>query len=144
MRRKTRFVAVFAAFFVLQGPLCALACLDVVTPAAASMGGADASPASAAGHGCHDIESSTPSSPSSPLPPSSRTNHDDCGCDGAAPALVSSSVDAAAKLLTVAVALPAHKEFPPALRRLDRATPVAAATDLPPPDLLLLHSILLI
>lgn len=125
VKRSIWLIATVAAVFVLQAPLCALACLD----------NADAEPPAAAGHACHE-ESSDPSPAGVP------GSHEDCGCEIAADAVVFQPSGFTTTLVQVFI-LPSI--------RCELATfhsaweiSVTYEIDLPPPDILLLKSTLII
>ena len=127
LRRRVWLIATVAALFGLQAPLCALACLDNpfdLLPVASESGD----------HPCHQ-ESPDPE-------PASGDSHGDC-CQLAYQAIFPGSVDTASAGLSLA-------EAPPSTVRLlgqadcHLASVVPEFTDLPPPDILLLKSTLLI
>jgi len=131
VKRRNWLIAAFTALFVLQAPLCVLACLPLVESATAVAG---------AEHGespCHETApSSDPSEPAN--------SHDDCGCEDSYTAIVASADQNSGKLSAtpllppkaLAVDLHASASWVP------RAHP--KETDLPPPDILLLNTTLLI
>ena len=111
-----------AALFVLQAPLCALACLDT----------ADAKPPAAAGHACHE-ESPDPSPADAP---------EDCGCAITADALVFQPSVSTTTWVQAFMFPSVGCEL--ATFHSDWGTSVAYEIDLPPPDILLLKSTLII
>lgn len=124
--RGHRLTATVAALFVLQAPLCALACLPESGTAimAESAGGAPP---------CHEPAEA----------PEKSEPHDDCGCaDSSAALLPLSAKEAAAAHFVVAPSM-AALALP---HRVIRRTPhtLLTETDLPPPDILLRKSTLLI
>lgn len=131
VKRRNGLIATLAALFVLQVPLCALACL----PNAAS-----AEPTTEAHHDsapCH--EQAGASAPAEPV-----DAHDDCGCGDSYTAVLGnvdqtfSNVQSSPVIQTKALDEPLDVVFSRTLRvRLSEA-------DLPPPDILLLKSTLLI
>lgn len=131
MKRHKWLIAAFTALFVLQAPLCVLACLP----------SADAATAVDAAHQsnspCHE---STPAS--SPAEPSS--SHDDCGCEDSYTAVLASADLATPNLVPTAVIPPLNSadQLRVNLVWLARSNP--NETDLPPPDVLLLKSTLII
>ena len=155
LKQQRRLIAVLTAVFVLCAPLCALACLpgadSSAVAAADSAGDPDFSHASASAttppcHGAaQDSADRDPSEASLPAPPAS--SHGDCGCDDACAATRAPLVEAerVQAHLTLSAAIPQadlsarSQAEPTPLRR----TPLSQ-TDLPPPDLLLLKSSLLI
>ncbi len=150
MRRRKQLIAIFAALFVLQTPLCALACVP----------GGGPTPMSAAAHdapSCHETTSATTTSRTAP--PTPRTTpeatpeadpvgpvdaHDACGCDesvAAVPSSVEASNPTGFELTGVAADLTARR-LDVGIRRVTRVPP--RETDLPPPDILSLQSTLLL
>lgn len=138
-RRRTRLLATIAALLVLQSPLCALACLSLSAAAMSAM------PEMAAGEGpCHETASHTPDAPAAP------TDADDpapergvCGC----------SVDEIGAVLQTADSIAYEQDVAAPLdRALARALPSDRTrrlleprhVDLPPPDILLLKSTLIL
>jgi hypothetical protein len=124
MRRRIWFIAIVTAFFVLHAPLCVLACVEGPSPEA-----------TAAEHSCHDENSN--SSPSEQ--PSSQSG---CGCEPVPEALASQTSDSEIGSLHLHVS-PIH------IGVLNvagvRCEPsVVRNTDLPPPDILLLKSTLIL
>jgi len=124
VRRHIWLIATATAFFVLQAPLCVLACVESPT-----------AEATAAEHSCHDFDESSNSSPEE-VPRS----HEGCGCELAPEAFVSQTSDS-----NIAWE---HLHLSPALlwelnaAREGWAPAVTPNTDLPPPDILLLKSTL--
>jgi hypothetical protein len=121
-------IAAVVALFGLQAPLCALACLEL--PAASPIAAHGAEPP------CHE-QSSEPSRSDAPA-------HADCGCERAQDALLTGGgFEASSGAAPFGpVASRACLRLPDAARLV--ALPVPKATDLPPPDILLLESKLLI
>jgi hypothetical protein len=127
MRRPSWFIAIMAALFVLQAPLCALACFE----------NADADPSTVTERSCHD-------EPSDSSPSGESNSHADCGCNFVSQALVSQPtvfnptpppVD-----LVVSSALRSELIYSSG----GREPHIAQEADLPPPDILLLKSTLII
>jgi hypothetical protein len=139
VRRSSGFIATLAVLFVLQAPLCALACLDGVNESDIAfddpISPADPKPTSNAGHACHD------ESPAS-TPPGAPGSHDDCGCEIGANALVSPSSDSTSMSLQIFVH--ASTRWVPTASSGSWEAAVARGLDLPPPDILLLKSTLII
>ncbi len=131
MRRKTWLIAIVTALYVLQVPFCAFACLVPVEVEAT------AASADVTAHGCHE-EAPASSSGSSDVP----LSHDDCGCEFAESVLVSASSDFLATSLH-AVA-PAAVDVEPIDAFTGRQRSILRAFDLPPRDILLLNSTLII
>lgn len=126
MKRNNWLIAIFTALFVLQAPICAMACLDQVAPSP------DATAASDHG-GCHD---EVPDPSSSDVP----SSHDECGCASAETVVVSQSNDVAASLLQFVVSIAIR--FDIVESHAPRSHSILAAADLPPPDILLRKSTL--
>ena len=131
VKRRNWLIAILAALFVLQTPLCVMACLP----------GATADDSAATTHHtvppCH--EQAPPSAPAEPS-----DAHEDCGCGDsytavlASAGLTFSNAESAATLLPTTLEVPRNAVF----GRTTRARP--GEVDLPPPDILLLKSTLLI
>jgi hypothetical protein len=134
-RRETWLAAIFTALFVLQAPLCAAACLGAADATSGGAAEAPTSPASGMEHGCHDASPA----PDPADPPSA---HEDCGCDLGANALVSQANDL--PTASPSACLPFSFDTLPCDGRPLRDLTIVGAIDLPPPDILLLHSILII
>jgi len=130
MRRRNRLIATLAALFVLQAPLCVLACLSGAVPAESSTATPGDSP-------CHEqAPSSNPSDPAD--------SHDDCGCEDSYTAVLAGA-DRTFWNIQSAPVLPPHSLEAPLGALASRTKPVQPIeTDLPPPDILLLKSTLLI
>lgn len=133
LRRRIWLIATVTAFFVLQAPLCALACFESLDVTGAS---ADAAPISAS-PSCHDEQSpdsSASGEPSSPL---------DCGCDFALQVVISHASDLDITQAPVFAISPRSQKlvFAAAVSELPA---VFYGSDLPPPDILLLKSTLLL
>ncbi|MBJ22591.1 MAG: hypothetical protein GY910_18735 [bacterium] len=124
MKRRAGLIATVTAFFVLQMPLCALACVEAPAP-----------DATAAQHSCHDEGSGSP-------PVEAPVSHEGCGCALAPEAFASQASDS--NLTQVDL------EMAPALcpeRNIVAATCAPSTVfnvDLPPPDILLQKSTLLL
>lgn len=125
--RGTRITAALAALFVLHVPFCALACLDEAP---------EASPA-AIEHGGHPCHETAPDPSPADAPPS----HADCDCERTATALTSQPVQVATIL---AHGFSAPTPVPYARPSRVHRTAAVRHTDLPPPDILLRKSTLLL
>ena len=127
MRRTSWLVAIAAAFFVLQAPLCALACFEAL--------GTDSS--EVAERSCHDEGSDS-------SPASNSNSHDDCGCNFDSQPLVSQPTDSNTTTSSIEIAgsPPSRSERIHTSRVRESET--AQYADLPPPDILLLKSTLII
>ena len=126
--------ATATAFFMLYAPLCALACLT----SADSVDSVNVSSATQSNPPCH-----APAPSSSPAEPAGTPETCDCEEPGGA-ALLSNTQNTFSNAASVAVVGP---HAPPSIlappsARVSRGHP--EATDLPPPDILLLKSTLLI
>ena len=128
--KRARRVAAVAALFVLQAPLCALACL----PSSSAMPMADT--ASSDSSPCHEEPASSPSEPPSP-------GHDDCGCSGESFEAVLASPDTSFTGTSIVAVVPATLTLA-GYAGGNRPFLQPGETDLPPPDILLLKSTLLI
>jgi hypothetical protein len=118
------------ALFVLQAPLCALACFS---PADGSRR-AESSPRTA--HSCHE-------GPSESSPAGESGSHEECGCQLELEALVSHAVDwDAASVADFVFSRRPVVEL--AASNRSRCLTVARRIDLPPPDILLIKSTLII
>jgi hypothetical protein len=124
VKRRTWLIATVTALFVLQVPLCALACFEL----------AGTGPTAISEHPCH--EGNPDSSPAS-----ESNSHDDCDCKLAPEALVSqiseSNTTASVAIFTSA------KQLTELTNSARGHTPrVKLGADLPPPYILLLKSTL--
>jgi len=139
------------AFFLLHAPLCALACLPPAAAGGDTSGELAAMPCHGpeAGSASPASERAASSNPSDPGPGATSTTDTDshsntCGCDESLQA-VSRAAQSSLLEATQCVAIAAS---PHVLARLARDVEVAPRppdeTDLPPPDILLLASTLLI
>jgi hypothetical protein len=127
MRRRNWLIATMAALFVLQAPLCAIACLESSEGATAAGTQQD--------HPCHEgNEESRPSD--------APHQHDDCGCEFLSEVLLP-GIDASLCPSNQAVLSP-HVLLVQQNARVSFVPSVPARTDLPPPDILLLKSTLII
>jgi len=124
--RNAWLTATVAAVFGLQMPLCAAACWDAPSPSATHAADASAPP-------CHG----EPAAPGSLGEPSS---HDGCGCQLSRELPLPAAGGSAPVLAIVPTWDPPHL----GVDRRDRRAPVSSETDLPPPDVLLLKSTLLL
>jgi hypothetical protein len=133
MRRYSLPIAILTAFFVLEAPLCALACLPTVSSETAMPAGEHADMP------CHD------SAPSA-APDGPARQSDDCDCGDAFEVVMpSTDVSVADRVASSLAAVPSGPTFAFALpRNGHRGTIPLEETDLPPPDILLLKSTLLI
>jgi len=116
-----------AALFVVQAPLCALACFE----------NAEADSSTGTERSCHDEQSdSSPSGESN--------SHADCGCNFVTQALVSQPTNYNSTSSSIEiVASPAQRSELTFSSRVPESQ-IAQNADLPPPDILLLKSTLII
>lgn len=154
MKNHLRFIALVALLYTVQGPFCALACLEDVRPTAAASVSSDTAGSDTAGEpAAHDMASchggvmdGLESDPSSrpPIPTPQRSDHGDCGCEGASEA-VPAAANLAWSLAPPPLAAPLASA--PTLTLDARSAATSAGphfAGLPPPDILLLKSTLLI
>jgi hypothetical protein len=130
VKRRNWLIATATALFVLQGPFCAIACLPSFAP--------DAQVAETHHESsCHgQAPSSKPSEPAD--------SHDDCGCENSYTAILASP-DQTFSSVQELVVLPPHFLGAPREAVVSRTTKIwPSETDLPPPNVLLLKSTLLI
>ena len=123
-------IAAATALFVLQASLCALACLPAETP--------DSQPSQAHHDSpCHEqAPASDSSEPSTP--------HDDCGCESSYTAVLASPDQTSSSVHNLVV-LPPHLLTAPHEAVTGKTSKLRPSeTDLPPPNILLLKSTLLI
>jgi hypothetical protein len=127
VKRRTWLIATVTALFVLQVPLCALACFEL----------AGTGPTAISEHPCH--EGNPDSSPAS-----ESNSHDNCGCKLAPEAPVSQISESNTTTAPVGIFVSA-KQLTELTNSARRHTPrVKQGADLPPPDILLLKSTLII
>ncbi len=132
MKRRNQLIATLAAFFVLQAPLCVFACLQNAAPDESTTEAHHTSPP------CHE-EAPSPGSSSEP-----GNAHEDCGCGDSYTAVLASADQTFSTVQSSPVLPPTALEVP-LNAVLSRTTKVRLReADLPPPDILLLKSTLLI
>lgn len=132
MKQRSWLIAIVAAVFVLQAPLCVFACIPGST-SNAEMADGQPSPS------CHEPAPSSSETPDDPA-----ESHDDCSCDASYRAILASPEQSYSNVQTV-VALPPRVLDTRRVGHVTRASIVwPSETDLPPPDILLLKSTLLI
>ncbi|MAG33754.1 MAG: hypothetical protein CL908_22980 [Deltaproteobacteria bacterium] len=129
-RRRIWLIATVAALLTLQAPLCGLACLESSESGPMAASEAMDSP-------CH--ESAPSRGPSEPA-----RSHDDCSCEDSYAALVPGLETPSSSIQSPQTFAPSR--FSETVRRCAVAVPqiCSGATNLPPPDILLLKSTLLI
>ena len=119
-----------AAFFGLSAPLCAAACLALADPATAATH--EAEPA------CHEAPASEPTGAPAPVPAGTAGSCCEFADQATAPMAEASWAASAAGVVAQTPSWQA-----PAVRHA-WSTPVSVVNDLPPPDILLLKSTLIV
>ncbi len=134
MKRRNWLIATVAAVFVLQAPLCVFACIPTAAPAAEmAMADGEHTPS------CHEQAPASSESPSEPA-----NSHDDCGCENSYSAVLASPDETFSTAQNV-VALPPRSLDAPVVQPVTRVSTVwPSETGLPPPNILLLESTLII
>ncbi|MBW2424349.1 MAG: hypothetical protein JRG86_08875 [Deltaproteobacteria bacterium] len=135
-------IALLAGLFALQAPLCEIACTSGVDAGEHGSARSDSHPAttqSAASHAMPCHEAPAPAAPSG----EDRGAHDDCGCETLTP-FVSSKNQSLSGLAFTPPPAKAAVELRWDRSESPRTFPPDRAHLVPPPDILLLHSILLI
>ena len=157
-RRHSALIAILASLFVLQAPLCALACLDLgetdvpaleksageqaTQPLSGPLSGQEALP-------CHErTQGSSQEGEPGSMPAHAPAPDRDCGCESQSisEALFLPSSPPApspAPLDRISFGIPAPQSEPIAAR-LRSECRITRQTDLPPPDILLRNSTLLL
>jgi hypothetical protein len=135
-------IALLAGLVTLQVPLCEIACTTGVDAGEQDSARSDSHPAttkSAAAHAMPCHEAPSPAAPSG----EDRGAHDDCGCETLTQFVSSKNESLSGLALTPT---PAHAAVELRWDRSEspRTFPPNRAHLVPPPDILLLHSILLI
>ncbi len=126
MKRHIGLTATVTALFVLQVPLCALACFER----------AEADPSAVADSSCH--EKSSDSSPTG-----ESNSHDDGGCHFTSQALVSQPIDSNTTA-SVEIVVSRIQRIEQTDTSRSHVPQSEQKSDLPPPDILLLKSTLII
>ena len=126
VKRHVRLITLVTALFVTQVPFCALACFE---PSEVSSSAVQES-------SCHEKSSNS-------SPAGESNSHDDCGCDFAIQALLSQPIDSNTTT-PVDFLVSGRQQLAPADSSSSRAPQVRQHSDLPPPDILLLKSTLII
>jgi hypothetical protein len=126
VKRHVKLITLVTALFVAQVPFCALACFQ---PSEVSSSAAQES-------SCHEKSSNS-------SPAGESNSHDDCGCDFAIQALLSQPIDSNTTT-PVDFLVSGRQQLAPTDSSSSRAPQVRQDTDLPPPDILLLKSTLII
>lgn len=126
MKRHIWLIAIVAALFVLQAPLCALACNE----------SAETDSPTTSEPPCHE-------NPSDSSPIGESNAHEDCACAFAPETVVSQPIDFAQTMpVVIFVSRAVRLELIDSSRGQDPMD--ARDADLPPPDILLLKSTLII
>lgn len=132
VKRRTWLIATLTALFVLQTPLCALACLPSPAPAESPAEAHHASPP------CHEQTPTT-----APTEPDDA--HNDCGCEDVDRAVLASAADQTFSQVQSTPVLPARELRLSLIAAFNRMAGLQLnEANLPPPDILLLKSTLLI
>lgn len=126
MKRHLRLTAIVTALYVLQSPVCALACLQAVDASAIQTAGT-------AGHGCHEE--------APPAPSEAPSANEDC-CDSPDEVVTSQSGSLLAPTFHAVVS--GTSSYAPIVAHDPRELSKLREIDLPPPDILLLKSTLII
>ncbi len=130
MKRRNRLIATLAALFVLQAPLCVVACLPGESPETSTAEARQASP-------CHETSPSSDSNQPA-------DSHEECGCEDSLTVVLSSADQSFSNVQNAAVVPPKGLDAR-LIEVLSSAIQVQPSeTDLPPPDILLSKSTLLI
>ena len=137
VKRRNWLIATLAALFLLQAPLCVLACL---TNAAADDSTAEALHASQPS--CHEQAPHTQTP--TPAPDKPADSHNDCACEDSFTAVLASADKTFANVQTSQVIATKALEEPFGAVFLSTIDIRLSEADLPPPDILLLKSTLLI
>jgi hypothetical protein len=149
VKRRDWLIATLTAFFVLQAPLCVLACLldgdskdGVAEHRAVSCHDPGRGPSS------HLPSNSSPDSSRSPSPGPARSEpigaHDNCGCGDTLSAVVPGATWTAWNSTSSAAIVPSSLAYATEVAASWRRPIPPGQTDLPPPDILLLKSSFLI
>ena len=141
MSTRTSLMALLAAIFGMQASLCAMACASVPEPAVQTGHSSTLTAHAVAGNAAQEMPCHTASRTPASQPPES---HDDCGCEALDPATLNQISDAGHRLSLDAAVSP--RSPAPALMVPVRHVAWApnGALGIPPPDILLLKSTLLI
>ena len=126
VKRHIWLITAVTALFLMLVPFCALACFET----------ADTNPSAATESSCH--EKSSDSSPAG-----ESNSHEDCGCDFAIQALLSQPTDSNTTT-PVDLVVSRNQQLEPTHSSRSQAPQVRHDADLPPPNILLLKSTLII
>ena len=137
VKRRNWLIATLAALFVLQAPLCVIACLTNAAQDESTAETLHASPPP-----CHEQapHAQTPT----PAPNKPADTHNDCGCEDSFTAVLASADKTFANVQTSQVIATKALEDPVGAVFRSTIDVRLSEADLPPPDILLLKSTLLI
>jgi hypothetical protein len=137
VKRRNWLIATLAALFVLQDPLCVLACLTNAAQDESTAETLHASPPP-----CHEQAPHTQTP--TPAPNKPADTHNDCGCEDSFTAVLASSDKTFPNVQTSQVIATKALEDPVGAVFRSTIDVRLSEADLPPPDILLLKSTLLI
>ena len=137
VKRRNWLIAILAALFVLQAPLCVLACLTNATQDESTAEALHASPPP-----CHEQAPHTQTP--TPAPNKPADTHNDCGCEDSFTAVLASADKTFTNVQTSQVIATKALEDPVGAVLRSTIDVRLSEADLPPPDILLLKSTLLI
>lgn len=137
VKRRNWLIATLAALFVLQAPLCVLACLTNAAQDESTAETLHASPPP-----CHEQAPHTQTP--TPAPNKPADTHNDCGCEDSFTAVLASADKTFANVQTSQVIATKALEDPFCAVLRSTIDVRLSEADLPPPDILLLKSTLLI
>ena len=137
VKRRNWLIATLAALFVLQAPLCVLACLTNAAQDESTAETLHASPPP-----CHEQAPHTQTP--TPAPNKPADTHNDCGCEDSFTAVLASADKTFANVQTSQVIATKALEDPVGAVLRSTIDVRLSEADLPPPDILLLKSTLLI
>ena len=137
VKRRNWLIATLAALFVLQAPLCVLACLTNAAQDESTAETLHASPPP-----CHEQAPHTQTP--TPAPNKPADTHNDCGCEDSFTAVLASADKTFPNVQTSQVIATKALEDPVGAVLRSTIDVRLSEADLPPPDILLLKSTLLI
>ena len=142
VKRRNWLIATLAALFVLQAPLCVLACLTNATQDESTAEALHASPPPCHEQAPHTQAPHTQAPTSAPDKPAD--THNDCGCEDSFTAVLASADKTFTNVQTSQVIATKALEDPVGAVLRSTIDVRLSEADLPPPDILLLKSTLLI
>jgi hypothetical protein len=142
VKRRNWLIAILAALFVLQAPLCVLACLTNATQDESTAEALHASPPPCHEQAPHTQAPHTQAPTSAPDKPAD--THNDCGCEDSFTAVLASADKTFTNVQTSQVIATKALEDPVGAALRSTIDVRLSEADLPPPDILLLKSTLLI